>query len=646
MEDGRWTPGADSRAFFLACMEGRAEDAKRMLATDRSLVFAADSRMGLQAIHVAAGNDHAEIVEMLLEGGADVNARMLNGGTPLAISAGHGFETVSATLLAQPNVLVDGLDHEVERMPLTAAAKEGHAGIAAMLLAHGARVDGVRGTMPLALAAQGGHADIVSMLLEKGVDVNSVSNMHPTALLLAAQNGHARVVAMLLANGVDVNLVEPSNRTSPLAAALNNGHAEVVSLLLTVDDINVNLAVGNEGIFPLLIAMVKRDLESVWLLLEKGANVNALTTGGYSPLIAAAELGLAEVVSSLLAKGADVHKASENGSSSLLFAAEKGHAKIVEMLLAKGADIHTRAVNGTTPLGQAAQEGHTEIVSVLLAHGADVNATSSLQDGVTPLFLAAACNRIDVVQMLLAAGAAMETTYGELALHIASRGGHSEVVRVLCAAGAPVDAMDTNGCTALVSALLTRGDHVEVVRALLDAGASPHTHPRDDVPVLTIASLRSNPKCVAELISRGADVGAACGSMNNATALHAAVIGLADAEASLTDEILMTHVKQTEEGRGVAQAALAGDVAASQKLRLVLDNARQEALLTFGIRMAAVVDTVDVLCKAGAPVDAVDGKGLTALQITRLAPVVHSELVDVLLRYGALDRDVGVVQIL
>lgn len=156
-------------------------------------------------------------VKTLLDKGADVNARDMDGNTALDWAAG-----------------------------------EGHVEIVKLLLDRGADVnvkDKMLGFTPLMTATRSGHTEIVKLLLNRGVDVNVVSGAVAfswtsydgsrsesgvrggwTALMIAAQYGYVDIVRLLLEKKVDINLKDINSNTA-LDLAKKNNHNETIKLL-------------------------------------------------------------------------------------------------------------------------------------------------------------------------------------------------------------------------------------------------------------------------------------------------------------------------------------------------------------------------------------------------------------------------------
>ena len=271
---------------------------------------------GMTPLQWAARQGHADVVRLLLEKGANVNAQRLQG---------HG-ET-----------------------PLYQAASNGHADVVGLLLQKGANVNAL-GSAPLYGAASNGHADVARLLLQKGANVNAQDQGGGAPLYGAASNGNADVVRLLLEKGANVNAQRQDGWT-PLHEAALWGHAEIVSLLLE-KGANVN-SQRQDGGTPLHTAAWRGHADVVRLLLEKGENVNAQDQDGRTPLHKAARYGRADVVRLLLEKGAKVNAQEKDGGTPLHWAALEGHADVVRLLLEKGANGEAKDNKGFCPLAVA-----------------------------------------------------------------------------------------------------------------------------------------------------------------------------------------------------------------------------------------------------------------------------------------------------
>ena len=155
-------------------------------------------------------------------------------------------------------------------------------------------------------------------------------------------------------------------------------------------------------------------------------------------------------------------------------------------------------------LGRAADEGAAPEVERLLRLllPPDCGEAASC---ITPLMRAAMGGHLEVVRLLCDAGAETDAANadGNTALKLASLLGHLEVARLLCEAGADKDKADAYGSTALMCASNTL--HLEVVRLLCGAGADADKANKDGHTALTTASMFGHLEEVRLLCDTGAD---------------------------------------------------------------------------------------------------------------------------------------------
>ena len=284
-----------------------------------------------------------------------------------------------------------------------------------------------------------------------------------------------------LAASPDLKSVRNGVGETPLHYAATYGSVESVRILLDRGaDPNAR---NNAEVTPLIYAAY--TFEKARLLVEKGANVNAHARNGITPLIVAASVhGNTATVGYLLEKGADPKATRANGGDALQAAAFKSEAEAVRLLLAKGADARRADGSGGTALmGALLNVAEPESVRLLLAAGADVNAYNtnggSTINGpittfhLTPLLYAAPAADPSTIAMLLRAGAGVNAEdYRDmtpLMLAVATDHVNPETVRQLMAAGADVNAKDRNGDSVLDWAL--KFGQPEIIATLKKAGA-------------------------------------------------------------------------------------------------------------------------------------------------------------------------------
>jgi uncharacterized protein len=175
-------------------------------------------------------------------------------------------------------------------------------------------------------------------------------------------------------------------------------------------------------------------------------------------------------------------------------AAAKGDAAEVERLIAGGEKPNVQDPHSRTPLHVAAHFGRHAAAQALLKGGGNPNALDAQKYDIVTI--AAVNNDVPMLKLALAGGCdpkAITSPYQGTALIAAAHLGHAEVVRVLIAAGAPLDHVNNLGWTALMeSIVLGNGGkaHTETLEALVKAGANLSIADRQGVTPLGHAKSR------------------------------------------------------------------------------------------------------------------------------------------------------------
>ena len=204
----------------------------RLLLADGKDPNQADSAGGRTALHWAVRSGNAEIVDVLIESGADLDKGDQAGKTPLSHAAESGNVELTGRLLAA------GAD--VNKRDLVGgnsvlwAAGLGSADTLRLLVASGGEVEvkDINGLSPLAWAAQTGKTESMQILIDGGADVNATDNLAGESILMrAARSGKTDSIKLLLDNGTDLGK-KTKLGANALHIASEYGSAEVVQMLV------------------------------------------------------------------------------------------------------------------------------------------------------------------------------------------------------------------------------------------------------------------------------------------------------------------------------------------------------------------------------------------------------------------------------
>uniref|UniRef100_A0A4W4E0Z7 Poly [ADP-ribose] polymerase n=1 Tax=Electrophorus electricus TaxID=8005 RepID=A0A4W4E0Z7_ELEEL len=440
--EGGGGAGGAFRELFEACRNGDVSRVKRLV--DAVNVNAKDmAGRKSTPLHFAAGFGRKDVVEHLLQTGANVHSRDDGGLIPLHNACSFGHAEVVSLLLCQgadPNAR-DNWNYT----PLHEAAIKGKIDVCIVLLQHGAdpNIRNTDGKSALDLAdpsaktvltgkhthththarASGNEDKLMALLTPLNVNCHASDGRKSTPLHLAAGYNRVRIVQLLLQYGADVHAKDKGGLV-PLHNACSYGHYEVTELLLK-HGACVN-AMDLWQFTPLHEAASKNRVEVCSLLLSHGADPTLLNCHGKSAIDVAPTPELRERLAyefkghSLLqaTREADVAKVKKTAQEIISFKHPHSHdsalhcavasphpkrKQVTELLLRKGANIHDKNKDFMTPFHVAAERAHNDVLEVLQKHGAKVNAVDTL--GQTALHRAALAGHIQTCRLLLSYGA-------------------------------------------------------------------------------------------------------------------------------------------------------------------------------------------------------------------------------------------------
>ena len=473
---------AASESLVAAARVGDARAVRAWLAEQLVDVDAPEPD-GTTALHWAVHRDDLEMVELLIRAGAHVSATNDYGVTPLSLACTNGNADVVERLLetgADPEARTEG------ETALLTAVRTGSVDAVKLLIAQGADLSATElesGQTMLMTAAAEAHPSLVQLLIAQGADVHARSVVGFTPLIFALRAGDLESVKLLMAAGAsanerlaavrrpgvdaDADANDTPTGTTVLVLAIVNAHYELADYLLDQGaDPNAN-STGQTALHALVATMNweglgspdaeltgagrldARDLLAV--LLAAGANVNAELTqaprGGVTT-------------------GFSVEPEAMLGVTPFWLAARAGDVRTMRVLAAHGADAHRGTQQGTTPLMVAAGLGFTdgatpgsegdalEAVTFLVELGADIHHTQGTGPDCTPRNYTGGGGSRNLPGLVC----------GWTALHGAAVRGADSIVQFLVDQGARLDVQDKTGKTPLQVAEFTSLNATSYVR--------------------------------------------------------------------------------------------------------------------------------------------------------------------------------------
>lgn len=216
----------------------------------------------------------------------------------------------------------------------------------------------------------------------------------------ACELGHQAYLRSLIETKGISAILETGERLSPLHIAAKNGNTGVARLLIDLGADISFLSGKYQQIRPLLhLATKRRHMETVLLLIEKGAVVTAADRKGYTPLTIASKQGYEELVRLFIHNGALITPVDGLRDNALHLAANHGHKDIVRLLIDKGAIAKKPDHYGRTPFHLAAKSGGIDTIRTLVDYGAGNFEPDD--EGDTPLHYAVSYADESVIRFLI-----------------------------------------------------------------------------------------------------------------------------------------------------------------------------------------------------------------------------------------------------
>lgn len=314
----------ESTPLYIACLNGKVETVKRLLANKTKPQMNLRTKGTLQTpLHAACEFGNFEIVEMLLETGnvdtiiydkrnmAPIHIAIMNNSVDIVLLL---FDKSSAAI----NVRSYYVSNDSSDLP-TSSLK-----------------------LPIEIAVENGSVEMVSILLGLSPSGTSLFNNHISSDSLIKSPKQKFMVS------------KPTSIITPevLFSAVRSNNSQIVSIILQHKNIYINHRSTKFGLTPLSQAVLNVNLDMMKILLKQN-------------LI-------------------DVNSKNDNGTTALHFACKGGDLLLVDYLLQQEfIDVNLRDIEGKTPLHYACQSGKIDVVKALLDFP-DIDPEKADNSGQTP----------------------------------------------------------------------------------------------------------------------------------------------------------------------------------------------------------------------------------------------------------------------
>ncbi|OBT40888.1 hypothetical protein VE00_08798 [Pseudogymnoascus sp. WSF 3629] len=480
-------------------------------------------------LHLAAQDGVPEVMQLLLDYGADPNVLDELKGTPArwAIRNNH-IEAVKV-------LLQGGLDPNFDKgNGLQMALQMGRLEIAELYVQHGAIVK--RGMIYSARSSQkGNHMPLFKLCAknmrsadeesadEDNVDLNEGEGDWKVNIKMGTFNV-PRIMAMggvkdfeLCAVLVEYDHAEglaeldDTPRALLICICADKGFLNAIPRLLSSGKISNKIR--RFGVRPyrwtvMHLAARSGNIPLLEELISHGWSLDYEDAQGRSVLDLAASNGHPDMVQKLLAAHCITEHRDKAGYTPLHYAVASttNDHRVLERIAAAGSDVHKASTSGETPLHLAARLKNEAAALWLLKKGSPASASDRYLN--TPLHIAATFNCIGIMNALLSHGAQLDRAAvdGRTPLHCAGQAGANDAVAALLDAGADANKKDIQGRTALSTAIYWGQCSIETINKLLACTKIAWRAPRA-THLITIASLAAKSanrgatlKCVIEAL--------------------------------------------------------------------------------------------------------------------------------------------------
>ena len=318
-------------------------------------------------------NRQPETISGLLAGGADVSLRNRSGKTPLFLAVQQNQANVIPLLLAYKSDIF--ASDNSGQSPFEKALADRSFVLASLITPETVLLANSQGDNLLHIAVKN-RADlgIIGLALDYKAPVNARNKEGETPLHIAVRLDEGEIGELLLSRGADIFAPNGKGESSLYLAFFPvNGRPATQSTLrrwmLNPPALDARDGLGNTPLH--YVAQWKLDT-FIPLMVQMGANTEAVNATGETSLFAAVKQDSPSTIQALFAAGASANARDTLGNTAIHAAVRWNAQNAAQSLISKGMDINSHALNGKTPLHDAVRLGIVNLETLLIRSGAQL----------------------------------------------------------------------------------------------------------------------------------------------------------------------------------------------------------------------------------------------------------------------------------
>ncbi|KAJ6248331.1 ankyrin repeat [Anaeramoeba flamelloides] len=534
----------ETQNLSVLVSQGKTEIVKQLLEENpKSLKINEYDRSGLTALHHACKGE-IDLVKLLLKHGADINiGKLEDGHLPIHVAVFYEQKEILSFLLkngADPfledskgwtiltwvafknvvecfPILEENLESEEIKKLVSQRDRKGNTPLHLAALTNATHVVNEltnylpnkislneNGFAPIHNSVLANSKDVLRIFVNMSTNLDIMTSVGKTSLHYATESENIELVKILIRSGANTELRDFDGLTAYEIARLKGNKVLCDQFLSLKGDSLIHKA-----------AKEKNQKEVLRILKQNPLEAQNIDKFGKTSLHISAEMGDISTIKILLNYGANINALSFTKNPPLYTAIKEDNFDTVKFLVKKGAEININERDDVvlSALHLAVEWDNLPIVKYLLSQGSFINERMKIQEGITALMIAVQRQNREILKELYKKKKQSKKNFrldingtdnlGRTALiHSITKKGKVAIPEELIDQGADPNIFDKSGKTALHYAIIDEAH--EVVKSLLSQGAAPHLT-KKGLPPIHLAVLHNKMLSISKALLEKAD---------------------------------------------------------------------------------------------------------------------------------------------